>query len=245
MDAYLNKFTQDIITLYENKLKSNIVLNSEQFLGYLVNTHNNISRLSESYCTDINVEKRKDYIKKINEYHMNIFTCVKQKIGKERLLECDFVKSLLVDIQQASVSAYFGAKKLNQVKNLIIFFDQLKKELKINEKTTSYELINKIKGDYWFKTGDYLSAISYYMKTLEMMKDNNPKKPIVYFNLACAYYFYKKVQNAIDNLNLCINAYRIFEYEQKTFDVLTRRDCIMKKVKNVKRLLSYIENKKN
>ena len=245
MDAYLNKFTQDIITLYENKLKSNIVLNSEQFLGYLVNTHNNISRLSESYCTDINVEKRKDYIKKINEYHMNIFTCVKQKIGNERLLECDFVKSLLVDIQQASVSAYFGGKKLNQVKNLIIFFDQLKKELKINEKTTSYELINKIKGDYWFKTGDYLSAISYYMKTLEMMKDNNPKKPIVYFNLGCAYYFYKKVQNAIDNLNLCINAYRIFEYEQKTFDVLTRRDCIMKKVKNVKRLLSHIENKKN
>ena len=245
MDAYLNKFTQDIITLYENKIKSNIVLNSEQFLGYLVHAHNNISRLSESYCTDINVEKRKDYIKKINEYHMNIFNCVKQNIGKEHLLECDFVKSLLIDIQQASVSAYFGGKKLNQVKSLIIFFDQLKKELKINEKTTSYELINKIKGDYWFKTGDYLSAISYYMKTLEMMKDNNPKKPIVYFNLGCAYYFYKKIKNAIDNLNLCINAYRIFEYEQKTFDVLTRRDSIMKKVKNVKRLLSYIENKKN
>ena len=170
---------------------------------------------------------------------------MKQRIGNEHLLECDFVKSLLVDIQQACVSANFGGKKLDKVKSLIIIFDQLKKELKINEKTTSYELINKTKGDYWFKTGDYLSAISYYSKTIEMMKDNNPKKPIVYFNLGCACYFAKKIKNAIDNLNLCINAYRIFEYEQKTFDVLTRRDSIMKKVKNVKRLLSFIENKKN
>ena len=245
MDSFLNNFTREIINSYEDKLKSNILLNSNQFLAYLVNAHNNISRLSESYCTDINIEKRKDYIRKINDYHSNIFNLVKHKIGNEYLLECDFVKTLLVDIQQACVSAFFGAKKLDKVKSLIIFFDQLKKEIKINEKTTSYELINKIKGDYWFKTGDYLSAISYYLKTIEMMKDNNPKKPIVYFNLGCAYYFAKKIKNAIDNLNLCINAYRIFEYEQKTFDVLTRSDSIMKKVKNVKRLLSYIENKKN
>jgi tetratricopeptide (TPR) repeat protein len=245
MDAFLNKFTTEIICSYELKLKKNNLLNSDQFLGYIVHIHNNISRLSESYCTDTNVDKRKDYIWKINEYHNIIFNYVRLKIGNERLLECDFVKSLLVDIQQACVSANFCGKHLDKVKNLIIIFDQLKKELKINEKTTSYELINKTKGDYWFKTGDYLSAISYYTKTIDMMKDNNPKKPIVYFNLGCAYFLYKKKKNAIDNLNLCINAYRTFEYEQKTFDVLTRSDSIMKKVKNVKRLLSYIENKKN
>ena len=78
-----------------------------------------------------------------------------------------------------------------------------------------------------------------------MMKDNNPKKPIVFFNLGCAYYLCRKKKNAIDNLNLCINAYRTFEYEQKTFDVLTRREPINKKIKKVKRLLSLIENKQN
>jgi hypothetical protein len=124
MDSFLNNFTREIINSYEDKLKSNILLNSNQFLAYLVNAHNNISRLSESYCTDINIEKRKDYIRKINDYHSNIFNLVKHKIGNEYLLECDFVKTLLVDIQQACVSAFFGAKKLDKVKSLIIFFDQ-------------------------------------------------------------------------------------------------------------------------
>jgi tetratricopeptide (TPR) repeat protein len=151
---------------------------------------------------------------------------------------------MLIDIQQACVSANFGGKNIDKVKNLIIQFDKLKVELKINEKVSSYELINKIKGDYWFKTGDYLSAISYYTKTIEMMKNSDPKKPVVYFNLGCACYFYKKYQKAIENLNLCINAYRVFEYEQKTYDVLTRRDVIIKKVKNIKRLIGLMENQK-
>ena len=63
---------------------------------------------------------------------------------------------------------------MERVKSLIIHFDKLKAKLKINEKTTSYELINKIKGDYWFKTGDYQAAITYYAKTIEMRKNNDP-----------------------------------------------------------------------
>ena len=77
-----------------------------------------------------------------------------------------------------------------------------------------------------------------------MMKNNDPKKPIVYFNLGCSYYFYKNPQKAIENLNLCINAFRVFQYEQKTFDVLIRRDTISKKVQTAKRLIGYIENEK-
>ncbi len=75
-----------------------------------------------------------------------------------------------------------------------------------------------------------------------MMKNNNPKKPIVYFNLGCAYYFIRKYKNAEDNLNLCINAFRVFQYEQKTYDILTRRDVVLNKVKIAKRLLTYIGN---
>ena len=134
---------------------------------------------------------------------------------------------------------------MERVKSLIIHFDKLKAKLKINEKTTSYELINKIKGDYWFKTGDYQAAITYYAKTIEMMKNNDPKKPIVYFCLGCAYYFDRKYKKAIDSLNYCINAYRVFEYEKKTYDVLIRRDNILKKVKNKKRLINLVENRNN
>ena len=247
MDIFLNNFENKIMLSLENTIRKNIQLPSNQFLTFLVSTHNRISRLSESYCTDVNTEKRKDYIKNINELHSKVYSYVGNLIMRksdEPLLECDFVKSMLIDIQQACVSANFGGKNIEKVKNLIIQFDKLKVELKINEKVSSYELINKIKGDYWFKTGDYLSAISYYTKTVEMMKNSDPKKPVVYFNLGCACYFYKKYQKAIENLNLCINAYRVFEYEQKTYDVLTRRDVILKKVKSIKRLIGLVENQK-
>lgn len=244
MDIFLNKIEKDITDGYSKIIKDNKVLNSQQFLCYFVSIHNQISRLSESYCTDINDNKRKEYIKKINELHTIIFNYVMINI-EEPLLECDFVKSILIDIQQSCVSANFGCKNMNHVKNLIIFFDKLKKELKINEKTSSYESINKIKGDYWFKTKDYPSAINYYSKTLEMMKNNDPKKPIVYFNLGCAFYFNNQTKNAIDNLNLSINAFRVFEYERKTFDVLTRGEVVLKKVMKIKQLLGLIENKNN
>ena len=242
MDIFLNNFEKEIIVKYENTISKNIPLKSNQFLAYLVSIHNKISRLSESYCTDVNVDKRKDYIKAINELHATIYNYVIINKGNEPLLECDFVKSMLIGIQQACVSANFGGKNLDKVKNLIIQFDKLKVELKINEKITSYELINKIKGDYWFKTGDYLSAVSYYERTLEKMKNNDPKKPIVYFNLGTSYFFHRKFNKAIENLNNCINAYRVFEYEQKTYDVLIRRDAILKKVKSIKRLISLVEN---
>ena len=240
MDVFLNKFEKDIISSYDKIIKSNRELNSNNFFTYIVSIHNKISRLSQSYCTDISPEKRKDYIKNINELHASIFNYIMLNIG-EPLLECDFIKSILINIQQACVSANFGGKNFEKVKSLIIMFDKLKKELNINEKTTSYELINKVKGDYWFKTSDYTSAISYYLKTLEKMKNSDPKRPIIYFNLGCSYYCLKSYKNALNSLNYCLTSFRVFEYEQKTYDTLIRRDVISSKVQKIKRLLGLIE----
>jgi len=242
MDIFLNKFEKEIISKYETTIGKNISLKSDQFLTFLASIHNKISRLSESYCTDVNLNKRKDYIQSINELHTIIYNYIIINKSNEPLLECDFIKSMLIDIQQSCVSANFGGNNLDRVKYLIIQFDKLKVELNINEKVTSYELINKIKGDYWFKTGDFLSAISYYTRTLEMMKQNDPKRPIVYFSLGSAFFFHKKYNKAIESLNNCINAYRVFEYEQKTYDVIIRREVVLKKVKNIKRLISLVEN---
>ena len=243
MDNFIDDFAKKIMEQYENKISKNNILNSNEFLAYIVYIHNNISRLSQSYCTDENINKRKEYIQLINNQYGLVFNYVNNNINNEPLLACDYVKSILINIQQATASANFNAKNINEVKKLILFFDNIKKGLGINDKTTSYELMNKIKGDYWFKTKDYPWAISYYSKTLEKMKNNDPKKPIVYFNLGCAYYFEKKLKEALIHLNLCINAFRTFEYEQKTYDVLVNKENVMKKVKCVKTLIGYIEHK--
>ena len=186
--------------------------------------------------------KRKKRKRKINEHYSLVFNYVRMNINNESLLGCDFVKSILINIQQAAASANFNVNNINEVKKLIIFFDNIKKSLGINDETTSYELMNKIKGDYWLKTGDYPSAISYYCKTLKKMKNNDPKKPIVYFNLGCAFYFEKNIKEALLNLNLSINAFRTFEYEKKTYDVLLNKEVVMKKVRTIKKLIKIIGN---
>ena len=79
-------------------------------------------------------------------------------------------------------------------------------------------------------------------KTLKKMKNNDPKKPIVYFNLGCAFYFEKNIKEALLNLNLSINAFRTFEYEKKTYDVLLNKEVVMKKVRTIKKLIKIIGN---
>lgn len=242
MDSFLSKFVKNLMFNYEKSVSINNLLNSNEFLTYIIYVHNNISRLSQSYITDENKKKREEYVIAINQQYTLVFTYAKANIYNEPLLGTDFVKSILINIQQSAVSANFNVNNIDKVRYIIIYFDNLKKELSINDKTTSYELINKIKGDYWFKTQDYNSAITYYRKTLEKMKDSDPKKPIVYFNLGCSYYFVNKNKEALYNLNMCITAYRFFEDKQKTYDTLINKHKVMKKVKTVKKLIGYIDH---
>ena len=72
------------------------------------------------------------------------------------------------------------------------------------------------------------------------MKDNDPKKPIIYFNIGTAYYFNKNRKRAVEYLNQCIRAFRVFDNEKKTFNVITRKEIIAKKVKVAKYLINNI-----
>ena len=55
--------------------------------------------------------------------------------------------------------------------------------------------------------------------------------------MGCSYYFNNNKVNAINNYNKCINAFRVFDYEKKTFNILVRQDIISKKVNLAKYLL--------
>lgn len=241
MDYNINDFATKIIGTFINMANSRQKLISNQFLTFIVGIHDIINRLTESYCTDNNKNKRIDYIKKINGHSNIIFNYVKTYKEDEPLLETDFVKTMLINIQSACVHANIYNNDINLAKNYIKFFDDLSKILNIKENnTTSYELINKTKGDYWFKTGDYSAAISYYQKAIDKFKNNDPKKAIVYFNLGCSFYFDDKKKDAVNYFNECINAFRVFEYEKKTFNVLIRQDVINKKINIAKYLIRNI-----
>ena len=242
MDMALSEFVNSFMSDLEKSININAskVL-SNSFLTFITGKHDRINKLSESYCTDYNKQKRNDYIKKINEEWKVVMNYVKKIFELEPLLETDFAKSIIINITCACAQANIYINNKETLKFVIKTFDDLSKLLNIKEGTTSFELYNKIKGDYWFKDGDFNAAINYYKKAVEKMKSNDPKKPVVYFNIGCMYYFKNDKHNTIEFLNQCINAFRVFEYEKKTFNVLIRPDIIKKKVNTAKYLLNNIE----
>lgn len=241
MNYTLSAYSSKILENIENFINSNIErpLNNK-FLTFIVGKHDIINRLSESYCTDYNNSKRNDYIKKINYEWKIINNYVKKIYEQEPLLETDFVKSILINIHSSCSHANINCNNIDMLKINIKTFDDMSKLLNIKEGNTSYELVNKIKGDFWFKNGDYNASKTYYQKAINKMNDNDPKKPVIYFNIGCSFYFQNDKNNAIQYLNQCINAFRVFDYEKKTFNVLVRQDIIAKKVNLAKYLLRNI-----
>ena len=240
MDYNLSTSANSIMKNITDITLSRKQLFPNQFLTFIIGNHNNISRLSESYCTDYNKNKRTDYVKAINNYYNITFNYVKSVIEKEPLLETEFIKSLLIDIHTTCAQANILNNSIDIGKNLIQFFDNFGKMIYIKENTPSYELIYKVKGDYWFKKQDYAAAINYYQNVISKMKDNDPRKPVIYFNIGVSYYLNNNKKSAVENLNQCINAFRFFDQEKKTFNILIRKDTIIKKVNLAKYFIGII-----
>ena len=237
MDYSLSEFSTKLTDYYKSFVVKKQLMLSNQFLTFIVGIYDIINRLTESYCTDNNVNKRNDYINKIISNANVAFNYISSHKEDEPLLNTDFVKGIIINMQSTLIHCYFYMNSLDTAMKYIKFFDGLFKDLNIKENTTFYELVNKIKGDYWFKKGDYSAAISYYEKALKTFNNNDPRKAIVYFNLGCSYYMNNNKKSAVDNYNKCINAFRVFEYEKKTFNILVRQDIISKKVNLAKYLV--------
>lgn len=237
MDYSLSEFSTKLTDYYKSIVVKKQLMLSNQFLTFIVGIYDIINRLTESYCTDNNVNKRNDYINKIISNANVAFNYISSHKEDEPLLNTDFIKGIIINMQSTLIHCYFYMNSLDTAMKYIKFFDGLFKDLNIKENTTSYELVNKIKGDYWFKKGDYSAAISYYENALKTFNNNDPRKAIVYFNLGCSYYMNNNKKSAVDNYNKCINAFRVFEYEKKTFNILVRQDIISKKVNLAKYLV--------
>jgi tetratricopeptide (TPR) repeat protein len=237
MDYSLSEFSTKLTDYYKSIVVKKQLMLSNQFLTFIVGIYDIINRLTESYCTDNNVNKRNDYINKIISNANVAFNYISSHKEDEPLLNTDFIKGIIINMQSTLIHCYFYMNSLDTAMKYIKFFDGLFKDLNIKENTTFYELVNKIKGDYWFKKGDYSASISYYENALKTFNNNDPRKAIVYFNLGCSYYMNNNKKSAVDNYNKCINAFRVFEYEKKTFNILVRQDIISKKVNLAKYLV--------
>ena len=181
MDYNISNQAQNIINTCDKIVSANNPLQHSMLLTFIVGVHDIINRLSESYCTDSNSTKQNDYCNKIITYSQKVLIYVKNYADSQPLLECNFIKSIIIRILSAYAHVFLYKKDYEELRKAINFFDDLAKILNIKEKTPSYELFLKIRGDYMLSKRMYLEAISLYNKAIEIMNFDSHKKAILNF----------------------------------------------------------------
>jgi len=244
LDLSMNDKSQKIIDYYISKIASpskNLISHDSVFT-FIIGIHDRIRYLSEKYLTDgnqYNQEKFKYQILTNSSYFWNY---INGNADSEPLLKTEFFKSIIIKIFSCCSHIYYYNKDFKQIASSINNFDNLSKKLNINENTPSYELVFKVKGDYYFKNNDYKSSIDCYNKTIRKMNDKNPKKSIVFFNLGVLYYYTGDKNSAIENMKIAADYFKKDNEEKSSFEFHKRNNMMMKKHNLALYIIKQIQN---
>ena len=216
-----------------NPLQHNFVIT------FILSVHNQINHFTESYCTDSN---KNNYKNKIIDLAEKTISYVRNYYADEVIFQTQFVKGTLINIISAYAHVFLYNKEYNKLKNVVIFIDDLNKNLKFNENTPSYELICKIKGDYWLFSSmrDIKASLSFYDKAVKLLPNYHLKKPIILFNMGYCHFLKDDKRKAIDCLSRCINEFNNIEQNRSPFDFYHRPNVMNKKIKIAKKMIDLL-----
>ena len=214
-------------------------LQHKYVMTFILNVHNQINHYTESYCTDFNKDIYKDKIKDLTEKTLSY---VRNYGIDEPIFHTQFIKGVLLNIFSAYAHVHLYNKDFNKLKNLIKFIDDLNKTLKFNENTPSYELLCKIKGDFWLFNSmrDINASVSFYEKALKLLPNSHPKKPIILFNMGYCHFLNEDKKKTVDYLWRCINEFNNLEPNKSPFDFYYRPNALTQKVKTAKKIINLI-----
>ena len=230
-DISINDKATKIVDYYIQKLlipEKNFLSHDEVFT-FMIGLHDRIRYISEKYITDNNKNNKEQYKIQIISNSNHFWNYISKYSDTEPLLKTEFFKSLIIKIFSCCTHVYFYNKDYNKVLNNIKYFENLSTKLNINQNTPSYDLVWKVKGDFFFKQNDYNSAISCYHNSAKSMNDKNPKKPVVYFNLGVLYYYVGDKNSSIENMKKAAEFFKKIDEEKSTFDFHKRNNNLTKK----------------
>ena len=244
IDISMNEQAQKLIDYY----LQNIAVPTKNYIShnitfsFIVGLHDRIRYFSENYLTDNNTNNQEKYKNQILFNAKHFWNYIDLFAEREPLLKTDFFKSIIIKIFSCCAHIYYYNKDDNNISNIINYFENLSNKLYINENTPSYELVWKVKGDYYFKKNDYNTAISFYNSSANKMNDSNPKKPVLYFNLGVLYYYIGNKNSSIENLQKAAVYFKKVEEEKSTFDFHKRNDNLTKKYNLTQYYIKEIQN---
>jgi tetratricopeptide (TPR) repeat protein len=220
-------------------VSQNNPLQHSAVITFILSIHKQINHLIESYCTDC---YKDPYKNKIIELSEKTLAYIKNYYNDELFLHTQFVKGALIDIISAYAHIFLYNKEYNKMKNVVMFFDELNKVLKFNENTPSYELICKIKGDYWLFSNykDIKASLVFYDKALQLLPNHHPKRPIILFNMGYCHFVNDNKKKSIEYLNRCVNEFNSVDLTNSPFDFYCRPNALSKKVNIAKRMINLM-----
>lgn len=244
MDIDSSDYSKNILNTCITYSINNSFGQPNMVMTFILGIHGSINMLSESYCNDSSIYKQKDYEKKIIDYSLKVLEFVKNQVHNDSLINTAFLKSTIIEIYSAYAHIFIYKKDYKNLQSAITFFDDLSRKIGINDRIPSYDLVLKIKGDYWRENNDLKGSAFFYENALKIMSNSNPKKPIIYFNLAFTYFANKNKELAIENLNRCINSYSIISKNNNLFDFYKRSNVMNQKIIFAQQLLDKITGSK-
>ncbi len=202
-DIKLKKTFMNNEEKYKNGLISQKILDKDLLNCYLY-LYNGISNLTENILNgkmnnELN-KKIRDYCKLVIDFTNN--NIVKNEVIKE-LFRINYFKDLFNRLYFAYLYSFYYQKEYEKcLQECEQYQSVIKVMYELPEDMKSFLNVLKIKGDCYFKTGNYNKAIEIYNNILGKSNDENMNLTI--FNLAISFLFMNKKSDAIHHFNKCL-----------------------------------------
>lgn len=207
MDYEMGNITFDFIKKCSSLLNENKKLPKNQILPFICAMYNVIARLSSSMLTEKNSNQINSHKQTIESYANKIILFLETHSAEEAILKTPFAKMIVVKSFVAYLGMLTQDKKLERLEVAIKKLEEISKNLNINKSDIGFGMLMKIKADFFYHKKLYDNAKKFYIIALDLMDYNDPKKPTVFFNLGCTYYYLKETKNCEENLMKSINGF--------------------------------------
>ena len=243
VESFWNKEVyKPLISIVEknNPLQQNCIM------AFVLSMHYKVQKYCRSYCQEENDNQRIKYKNNIVELAQRLMFYLNNYGEDEILFRTQFIKSAVIDIISAYAHVLIYNKEFKQLKGLVQRIDSMEKTYGFSENTPSYDLICKIKGDFWLLSNfkDYQASIMQYQRGYRLLQSNHPKKPIILFNIAYCYYVSKDKKNALDYLNRCVYEFNHIPDKNVAPDFYYRPNAISKKILLAKKMINILNANK-
>ena len=236
-----NFYNNNIYFPMLNAINQKKTLQNNSVITFILSVHNLINQYSESYCTGKLLDKDK-YKNNIIDLTQKTLEFVKKICSDENIFQTEFIKGALINIISSYAHVFLYNKDYDKIKKLIKTIDDLNGILKFNAQTPNYELLCKIKGDFWLFSSlkDIKASLSFYEKAIKLFRNNHPKKPIILFNMGYCYYLNQNKKKAVEYLNKCIEEFNNVEKNPSSFEFYHRSNVINHKINVAKNMINLL-----